>query len=246
MTQVIDRTALSHWFPIIHRSGLPVPATTIVMMDRAVIQAFIGVLDGVDPGTEFEPFFNAIGAAADVHGYPCFLRTDHTSAKHSWEDSCHLTSVERIPRQVFQIIEFSEMCDFIGLPWSVWAVREMLPIKPAGVCPHYGNMPVNREFRFFVRDAEVVCHHPYWPDGALADGGFVPKDGFDPTAFNALFDDEIAELSGLASKAGAAVGGAWSIDFLETDRGWFLTDMAEAHKSFHWEGCTHNSRRAAA
>lgn len=35
-----------------------------------------------------------------------------------------------------------------------------------------GNMPVNREFRFFVRDADVICFHPYWPDRApLVDQG---------------------------------------------------------------------------
>lgn len=32
---------------------------------------------------------------------------------------------------------------------------------------------------------------------------------------------------------------AWSVDVLETRRGWFVTDMAEAARSFHWPGCEH-------
>lgn len=28
-----------------------------------------------------------------------------------------------------------------------------------------------------------------------------------------------------------------SVDILDTEKGWFVTDMAEADKSFHWEGC---------
>jgi hypothetical protein len=27
------------------------------------------------------------------------------------------------------------------------------------------------------------------------------------------------------------------VDILETKRGWFVTDMAEAGKSWHWPGC---------
>lgn len=51
--------------------------------------------------------------------------------------------------------------------------------------------------------------------------------------------EERGELSVLAAHAGSVVGGAWSVDILETERGWMVTDMAEAHKSFHWEGCPH-------
>jgi hypothetical protein len=50
------------------------------------------------------------------------------------------------------------------------------------------------------------------------------------------------ELVALAEKAGAAVGGSWSIDILETEKGWYVTDMAEAYKSFHWEDCPMNER----
>ena len=52
----------------------------------------------------------------------------------------------------------------------------------------------------------------------------------------------MAELRNLASAAGKAVGGEWSVDILETRRGWYITDMAEAYKSWHWEGCPNGEK----
>ncbi len=31
--------------------------------------------------------------------------------------------------------------------------------------------------------------------------------------------------------------GAWSVDLLPTERGWFITDMAIMERSFHWPDC---------
>jgi hypothetical protein len=41
------------------------------------------------------------------------------------------------------------------------------------------------------------------------------------------------KLTEYANATGRAVGGAWSIDILETKRGRHVTDMAEAAKSWH-------------
>jgi hypothetical protein len=120
----------------------------------------------------------------------------------------------------------------MGLPYSKWVVREFLPTKPIGKCPNYGDMPVCREFRFFVDNGVMRCAHPYWPRQALVDGGWFGSD--------ADFESMCRwphELRDLAEAAGRAVGGSWSIDLLDTQWGWYVTDMAEAHKSFHWEGC---------
>lgn len=172
-------------------------------------------------------------SAATEVGFPCFLRTDHTSGKHSWDKTCFVQSAADIRQHIFAIAEFSEICDFMGLPWSMWAVREFLQTIPHGICPRYGNMPVCREFRFFVDEGKVRCAHPYWPRHALDQGGWIgTNEDFD------LLCARPHELTELAEQAGKAVGCSWSIDILETRRGWYVTDMAEAHKSFHWEGCT--------
>ena len=33
---------------------------------------------------------------------------------------------------------------------------------------NYGNMPLVKEVRAFIRGGQVVCAHPYWPPGAVA------------------------------------------------------------------------------
>jgi hypothetical protein len=240
-----DRTALSHWFPVVYGAGLPVPNTIIIDMPKEAQEAAFACFDGQEAG-DMSGFIASIDEAARELGYPAFLRTDHTSGKHDWKDNCHLPSAEAIGARVMGIIEYSEIASFIGLPWDRWAVREMLPTKAVGICPRFGDMPICREFRFFVRGGEVVCKHPYWPLAALEQGGAIYPGDFDYDAFCRLSSDEDAELSRIASIAGEVLGGAWSVDLLETERGWFLTDMAEAHKSFHWDGCSHDFKAAFA
>ena len=237
----IDKTALSWWFPRIEAAGLPVPRTTIIKMPREAQESIWAAFDGKDGGNAF-PFFVEIASAGDVLGWPCFLRTDHTSGKHSWRETCFLSSAGDLARHVYAIAEFSEMAGFPGLPWDGWAVREMLPTIPLGICLAFGDMPICREFRFFVEDGKVECWHPYWPLEALKQGAAV---SYDRSAVEGLFaalcspgqTKDVVELNTLAARAGAALGGAWSVDILETARGWVVTDMAEAHKSYHWPGC---------
>lgn len=235
----MDKTALSYWFPIIEGAGIPVPKTKIFQMPESARDAVWGILDGRENEIP-EEFINQIAEAAKEFGYPCFLRTDHTSAKHSWKRSCYITSEESIQKGILSIAEFSECASFVGIPWYTWAIREYLPIMPHGICPRYGDMPVNKEFRFFVEDGMVLCCHPYWPLDALKDGGWTcdPKFTYEELCNTGDMD----YLTALAEKTGEAVGGLWSIDILETEHGWFVTDMAEAHKSFHWESCTNKKR----
>ena len=233
MTVFVDPNSMTHWFPRLVEAGLPVPRTVLVDMPVEAQECVWSAFDGEDKNVaDFEAFAVRIADAAATVGYPCFLRTDHTSAKHGWKDTCYIKDEADIASHVFRIAETSELMG-IGLPYSTWAVRELLPTIPLAVCHGYGDMPVCREFRFFVEDGRIVCRHPYWPIEALQQGG-VDAD-LDYEALCKLPDD--GSLDALASSAGAAVGGAWSVDILETRRGWFVTDMAETHKSFHWRGC---------
>lgn len=234
-----SKTDLSYWFPLIEAAGIPVPKTMIIPITETAQKMIWGLFDGEDIGSFDDPFFQQIKAAATEMGFPCFLRTNNTSGKHSWKETCFLPNAEAIPAHIAAIAEFSECADMFGLPWDTWAVREMLPTIPYGICPRYGNMPVCREFRFFVKDGKVQCLHPYWPLHSLEqgswDGGKITYD-----ALCHLQMSEQNELILLAERTGAVLGDAWSIDILETKNGWFVTDLAEAHKSFHWEGCEYN------
>lgn len=239
MTEVIDKTALSYWFPKLEAAGIPVPKTILLDMPLAAQQSIWAALEGND-GTEIETaslktFLARVATAVREVGTPAFLRTDHTSAKHSWKSTCYLDSADEktVGAHVFAIAEFSEVCDMIGLPWSRWAVREYLPIIPLAICPKYEGMPVCREFRFFVADGHVKCWHFYWPDNAIEQGGASLQE-LASLCLSLEPDDAVRSL---AARVARFIEGAWSIDILETKRGWYVTDLAEAHKSFHWEGC---------
>lgn len=219
-------------FPLLESAGLPVPRTILVPMPDAAFRDVFRVFDGEPMNGDALPFFADIRAAADSIGYPCFLRTGQTSAKHFWERTCFLDAPESIPSHVIEIVEFSECASLVGLACDIWVVRELLPTKPLGICPEYGNMPLCRELRFFVAKGEVQCWHHYWPLESVKQGGA------DVSLYDELTStDGYEEAFSLAHKVAKAIGGAWSVDVLETERGWYVTDMAEADKSFHWEGC---------
>lgn len=230
-----ENSALSYWFPKIQEAGIPVPKTKIVRMPREAKESILAAFEGNDAGDPFT-FFEELKQAATEMGFPCFLRTDHTSGKHDWERCCFLKSADDVPEHVFALAEYSEIVDFMGLPWDTWVVREFLPTNPLGACPRYGNMPICREFRFFVVDGDVKCWHPYWPRFSLERGG--ASIDLDYEKMCALDIRTETDLTDLAEATGRAVGGAWSIDILDTKRGWYVTDMASARRSWHeWPDC---------
>lgn len=233
-----EKTALSYWFPQIEAAGVPVPRTKIIAMSLEAQKSIWQWFDGKDGTGAEKPFLEELKAAAAEMGFPCFLRTDHTSGKHNWDCCCFLTGADKVPQHIYNLAEFSEIAGgIIGLPWDTWVVREFLPTKPLGVCPSYGNMPICREFRFFVDEGHVRCWHPYWPEFSLEQGGALFENA-DYDAVSCVDIDEECGLIALAEKAGRAVGGAWSIDILDTKRGWYVTDMAEAANSWHgWPDC---------
>ena len=252
-----DKTCLSYWFPKIKAAGLPVPRTKIVSFtDYATHRGLGRILDGEFPDEAGVTFLKQLAVAANQIGCPCFLRTGQTSGKHSWKDTCYLDSTDDLMQHVYNLMEFSECADFMGLAWNVWVVRELLPTKPVCTLPRYHDMPLCREFRAFVDGGELLCLHCYWPRNAVEEGFPWKKDGpVDDTwgmpsehelhsDFDAMYEqvrildkNERAEVFRLATRAGAAVGGRWSVDILDATSGFFVTDMAEMNKSWHWPDC---------
>lgn len=239
--KTVNRNCLSYWFPKLAAAGLPVPRTRIVRADIDLTP----LCDGKEP-EGFAEFLDRLRLAAlaisDVG--PWFLRTGQGSGKHDWKHTCHVTHTDRLGFHVRNLVEWSHMVSIFGLAHDVWAVREMLPVTPVATLTRYGDMPLVREVRAFVEDGKVACIHPYWPEGSI-------RQGMDRTASEAV---AMAVVSGAKlSRAEAlpalllaenvapvfAGDGAWSVDLLETRNGWYVTDLAEAHCSYHWEGCPH-------
>jgi len=237
-----DKNCLSCWFPRISDAGLPVPETRIVRIPTGSIgKDLFRAFDGKEFEGPAKIWLAVLGLAAEEIGFPCFLRTGHTSHKHDWERSCYVVSAEDLTSHVLHLIEFSETCDMFGVPWDVWAVRELLPTKP--VATVYRGMPLCREFRCFVDGGKLICMHPYWPpeaiDQGLPEGETLSKQSHH--RLNNVTVSEVNEIRELAKRAAMACGGRWSVDVLDTERGWFVTDMALMDSSWHWPGCPHGN-----
>lgn len=245
-----ELNCLSYWFPKLVAAGVPVPGTQIVTMPADLRSDFFAVFDGEPLSDRAKAWCAELGVVAATMGSPCFLRTGQTSGKHNWSQTCYVADAAKIESHVLALIEFSECCDFMGLPWDVWCVREMLPTEPVGVAEDYGGMPFCREVRCFVRDGRIVCEHPYWPKQSIADGLVCtqemvghPLRKIVDAIYDALSGNTFGLLTAddgyrpLVEATAKVFDGAWSVDVLKTSRGWFVTDMALAHRSFHWDGC---------
>lgn len=224
-----DVNDLAFWFPLIERAGLPVPETRIVTTDCELVS----LLDGQMP-VGYEAFLSDLGNAARNIGYPCFLRTGHGSGKHDWADTCYLTDPNRLGWHVTALVEWSHSVDLWGLPTATWALRRLIPTTALFVCRAWGDFPVTREFRVFIRDDEIEAVYPYWPAAAIEGADPDRDDWRDRLALSSQQNGEDAAALGfLAGQACAAVGGGyWSIDFLyDRDGAWWLTDMADGARS---------------
>lgn len=238
-----DKNCLSYWFPRLSNAGVPVPITEIIHASRQEVRDLWNVFDGKPIGSFGLELITRVEQACDRFGYPCFLRTGQTSNKHDWKNNCFVTERESIRDRIIRLVEFSEMCDFVGLLTNVWVVREMLPTKPLATLPRYGNFPLVPEVRCFVKSGNVICHHPYWPQDSI-EAGYERHVDQELSAM--LFRESVrcvydaqSEWMPLAKNVAKAFADdeSFSVDLLPTLNGWHVTDMAIAARSFHWPDC---------
>lgn len=234
---------ISYWFPILKKAGVPVPKTAILRTKIDLTRIVDGKdCDGFD---EFiEEYHKAIELVSGNRIGPAFLRTGQGSGKHDWNRCCNYRGGD-LRKHVANLVQWSHMVSMISLPHDVWAAREMLPVKPLCHLPGYGDMPLVREMRCFVRHGKVTCYHPYWPIGSIRDGMRRDPELLshlteinNASLFNPDEQKQIVELAETVAKAfNEGDHTAWSVDILETNRGFYVTDMALAKQSFHWNGC---------
>lgn len=231
---------ITHWLPKLEAAGIRTPRTQIVRMPDDYSGVF-DIMDGKDAPPWVDGFANELAAAAElVGGAPVFLRSGHFSGKHDWKKTCHVKDIRPVSMwtHVLAIIELGECMSIIGFPWGVWAVREYLQPSVSDVAflaRSFGDMPVRREFRAFVDGPAVRCVHPYWPPDALKQDMGGGRDA-QLSLINTIGRDADI-INDTASRAGAALGGAWSVDLLSTNGGWYVTDCAVAGESYHWPDC---------
>lgn len=259
MTDRTDRNSMEYWGPKLVKIGVPMPETLEVATGYSMLQ-FADIVDGKIPD-DFEKFINRMQQAGDQFGFPCFMRTGHYSGKHGWDGTCFVRNRQSMPQGIVRLIDESFALE---LPLDHFYVRKFESLEFAGFCAFGGAMPISRERRYFAVEGAVTCHHPYWVEDAIdrwyksmteldemaqdrigAEGNpriirvTLPDDWKERLAtINHEPDDEVLELTKLATVISREFKGYWSIDFAKTvDGRWLVIDMAEAEESYHVPGC---------
>lgn len=233
----MDKTSMLYWWPKVEDLGIPVPKTEIVEIP---FEVFCDYMDF--PETKKEPkivdYMEEVFTKAREVGYPLFLRTDLSSKKHSWEKSCYVEEEKDLTRHIWQVVEGNFTADIFGLQCEALVLREYIPMA-SQFTAFWGNLPINPERRYFVRDGKVECHHPYWTADSILKSGATPsKPNWEELLLK--IDEEPPNEVELLTKYSIMVAkllpGFWSVDFCKAKDGrWILIDLAEGEKSWHPE-----------
>lgn len=221
---------ITFWYPKLHSLGFPTPKTIILHTNQPMIKLSYG-----ETPENIDELINEIRAATKRIGtLPIFLRTGYTSNKHEWENSCFidqktLDDDQKILAHLRNLVEFSAIAIIDRfMPCDFWAVREF--IETESYFNYFGNMPITKERRYFVRNGKIECHHNYWDRRAF-------KDDIDEKRFkelSSLSEEDEKELERMAAYIADIFHGYWSVDFLKGKDGrWYLTDMAIGERSHH-------------
>jgi len=233
-------SSLLYWYPKI-RGVLPTPRTRIVHLDG--VDPW-GVLDG-EPLDE--KLLCRLRSACARIGYPVFLRSDQASGKHQWNETCFVPNEEALFSHVYRLIEWHACAGIMGMDMEAFVVRELLDLE--STFKAFRGMPVAKERRYFVRDGEVECWHPYWPEDAFPRyNANLPEDWRERLRrLNAPRPGEVECLTQMAALFGEKNPGWWSVDFAKvaTTQSWILIDAARGEVSWHPEECPYSPNHAS-
>ncbi len=223
------------WLPLIESAGLPVPKTIVVPYSH---RGCVCLFDGED-SAEFDRLVAAAVTAAQQIGFPVFIRTDLSSAKHSGARAFRANAAENVGQCLLDTLEDNEMKFWMEREGpTAFLVRQHLDL-PAPFTAFRG-LPISREFRFFADADRVICRHAYWPADAVGEhiDGERPDNWESLLAAIQVVPEEAVILDEMAIAAARVCGGRWSVDFAQDlDRRWWLLDMATMDASYHWPGC---------
>lgn len=217
-----------YWYEKIKDLEIPQPETIILELSEDIRAEFYERFPKALL-TKIKPIANKIG-------YPLFVRTDLSSIKHSWEKTCYIENEAKLKQNIFNLIIDNICINFLGLPYEALVFRRYIPLE-AGFKAFWGNMPVAKERRYFLKDGKVQCFHPYWPEDAILNPNVANWKEI-LRKQNKETKSEIKLLSNYALMVGDVLDGYWSIDFAYgQDKKWYLIDMATGEDSYHWIEC---------
>ncbi len=224
------RSSMCSWWPKVEKlEGIPMPKTWIISCSTIEYSDWVALIDGKENKLT-DILYNLVKEKCDEFGYPCFVRTDQASAKHDWENSCYISSPEVLRKNLGRVVEFNLMND---LPIGAIVVRQHIRMDTMFKA-FYGNMPVNPEYRLFVRNGKVECFHWYWLEDCIDNPNTSQwKHGMKLAKFATRNDVDNVILP-MAAKLAQVLEGYWSLDFCRSERGdWYFIDAAAGELSWH-------------
>lgn len=233
-TRLSKQSSMVNWWPKVRCLGIPVPKTSILPITPEAV-VFWSYLEGSHPAR----LEDNLESRAKRLGYPLFVRTDQTSAKHDWKDSCFVESEGELLPHVRAVVTASEELMGVISPQAV-VLREYIPMDTKFTA-FRGDMPVAAERRYFIRGGQVECHHPYWFEDPIAETERYARNL--PTNWRGLLaglnkedQKEVDLLTSYAIKLAQVLEGYWSVDFARAKCGnWYFIDAARGELSFHLE-----------
>ena len=232
-----ELNSMCYWHPITEKLNVPQPETIILEIPDDFRES---VFDCHGGDGEVSDWHELERCVHDLE-YPLFIRTDLSSGKHEFENTCYVKDRESLLPNVCHLLIENAGADILGLPFKALAIREY--IQPASMFRAFsGNLPIGAEQRYFVEGGKVLCHHAYWPADAIRPPShpYVLPDDWRGILekLNNPTSDEMVLMEGYARLISKHMPGRWSVDFMKASNGiWHFIDMATADDSWHWPGC---------
>jgi hypothetical protein len=218
--------SMLNWYPKIKDLSIPQPRTEFVLLSD---EEYYSTMDAMPK--EITAKVDALIKEKFV--LPVFIRTDQSSAKHYWKDTCYYDGSKELWKHLYELCEFNHCADIEGLPFRSIVVREYIPM--ASKYTAFEDMPVNPERRYFIKDGEVVCRHPYWIKTAIRKPSVENWEELSDE-MNKETEEEIKLLTEYSQIVADKIEGSWSIDYCKAKDGhWLLLDMATGENSWHPE-----------
>lgn len=176
-------------------------------------------------------------AATDI-GFPAFVRSDLSSAKHSGIDAVRADTPDDLESVVASVVADSA---HKGLYPMALLVREWIDIDHEFRA--FDGLPIGAEYRLIAGPDDVQCVHYYWPEESIRDADRPPEE-WQPLRDAHAAGDVLPSVRVVATRAARLANRhdaldpleLWSVDFArDADGEWWLIDMALAADSWHPE-----------
>lgn len=231
------RIDMAHWYPKLRDIDVPTPKTQPLALERT---------EGESPTWDTKSACEIV----EKLGGSAFARSGYKSAQMSLYEGSHIrdNSEKTINQTLRELVSQHAMMQ-MPLGESLW-LRELLDVNWS----NYARENLCPEVRAFIRDGEVVCHHPRLegfsdhPDEEEAAEQIIEQAW--PREIEYGQRDHEA-LVVYAERVAEEFDGWWSVDFvMDTSGKWWCTDMAidalyerdgnVRGMSQHPDDCNHN------